>query len=315
MKRILSAALAALMCISLLLPVRAEQAAAEDITAATAFSGSGYNDFSFLKDKDIKGYKDSAQSAAITLKNAAGMSSLYLMFDLEYGEYTVKNNLTGATFTAGKLDYLHEFIDLEAAFGSAVTDITLEFTRGKVRMSEIYVFSAGQTPDFVQRWDAPLEGGADLLLLATHGDDDQLFFAGLLPYYAKAKGYRVQVAYLTDHRNLTKARTHEMLNGLWAVGVTAYPVFGSFADFRIDDLAGTYDEYANQGVSKDMLQKFVVEQLRRFKPLVVVGHDLKGEYGHGMHMVYADLLTKGLDIAADAEIPIILYKNFIVKSE
>lgn len=307
MKHMIRAALAAILVLSLLLPafpVSATQTAAQDITAATTFSGSGYSDFSFLKDKDIKGYKDSAASAAITLKNTAGISSLYLMFDLEYGEYTIKNNTTGAIFTAGKLGFLHEFIDLEAAFGGAVTDITLNFANGKVRMSEIYVFSAGQTPDFVQRWDAPLEGGADLLLLATHGDDDQLFFAGLLPYYAKAKGYRVQVAYLTDHRNLTKARTHEMLNGLWAVGVTAYPVFGRFADFRIDDLNGTYAEYQNQGVSKYTLQKFVVEQLRRFKPLVVVGHDLKGEYGHGMHMVYADMLTQALVVSNEpAEFP------------
>jgi len=275
---------------------------AADITAATAFSGSGYADLAFLKDKNISSYKTSSGNASITLKNDAGIGSLYLLFDLEYGQYTIKNNTTGDICSAGAKGYLHEFVDLVSIFGGAVTDITLQFANGAVRLSEIYALSEGEAPEFVQKWDAPLDGGADLLLLATHGDDDQLFFAGLLPYYAKAKGYRVQVAYLTDHRNLTNARTHEMLNGLWAVGVTAYPVFGDFDDFRIDDLNGTYAEYQNRGTSKDQLQKFVVEQLRRFKPLVVVGHDLKGEYGHGMHMVYADLLTKALDMTNNAQV-------------
>jgi hypothetical protein len=84
------------------------------------------------------------------------------------------------------------------------------------------------------------------------------------------------------------------------VGVTAYPVFGRFADFRIDSLQGTYDEYARLGTTKEQLQSFVVEQLRRFKPLVAIGHDLQGEYGHGMHMVYTDLLINALPLIGDA---------------
>jgi len=109
----------------------------------------------------------------------------------------------------------------------------------------------------------------------------------------------VQVAYLTDHRNMTKIRTHEMLNGLWATGVTAYPVFGDFDDFRIDDLQETYNEYAVRGTSRDDLMQYVVTVLRRFNPQVVIGHDFKGEYGHGMHMVYTDLLVEALDYIGD----------------
>ena len=54
-------------------------------------------------------------------------------------------------------------------------------------------------------------------------------------------------------------------------------------------------------VTEEELQSFVVEQIRRFKPLVAVGHDLKGEYGHGMHMVYSDLLVKSLTMTNDPE--------------
>lgn len=269
---------------------------AADITKETDFSGTGFASLAFLKDGNIKNYTSSTSNAEITLTNPKGIGSLYLLFDLEYGEYTVTDNDTGNTVTAGAQGFLHEYIALQ----NTTTSVTVRFSNGKVRLSELYVFSTGEAPDFVQVWDAPLEGKADLVLFAAHGDDEQLFFAGLLPYYAKELGCAVQVVYMTDHRNLTNSRTHEMLNGLWSVGVRAYPVFGGFDDFLIEDKQGTYDEYAKLGVTQDMLQSFVVEQIRRFKPQVAVGHDLQGEYKHGMHMVYADLLVKALDMTNDA---------------
>lgn len=279
--------------------VYAAPADTQDISAETNISGTGYSSFGFLTDKNIDSYKTSSGNATITLSNDAGIGSLYLLFDLEYGEYTITAD--GKTVTAGKYEMLHEYVDLIAAFGTAPTSVTLHFDNGSVRLSEIYAFSGTDVPDFVQKWSAPLDGGADIVLFATHGDDDQLYFAGLLPLYAGAKDCRVQVVYLTDHRNVTKGRIHEMINGLWAVGVKAYPVFGRFADFRIDDLEETYETYENTyDTSRDDLQGFVVEQIRRFKPLVAVGHDLKGEYGHGMHQVYADLLVKAIDLTNDA---------------
>lgn len=298
--RILSFFLCLCILLPLIPPVSAEDSAATDITADTTFTGTGYESLSFLFDKNIKTYKTSSGNASITLENKNGIGSVYLLFDLEYGSYTITDNTSGDTITAGEGSFLHDYVDLDAAFEAAPTSVTITFSDGSVRLSEIYVFSPGQPPEFVQQWERPLEGGADLLLFSTHGDDDQLFFAGLLPYYAGELGCRVQVVYLTDHRNLTNTRTHEMLNGLWAVGVTAYPVFGSFSDFRIDDLEDTYAEYESQGVSREELLEFAVKQLRRFKPLVAVGHDINGEYGHGMHMVYTDMLIHALEVSKDA---------------
>lgn len=289
-----------ILLVSLIPTVSAEPAISVDITADTQFGGTGYGSFDFLADKNIDSYQTSSGNAAITLSNPQGIAGIYILFDLEYGCYTITDEDSGKQITAGTYSILHEYVDLSAAFGFVPTEITLDFANGSVRLSEIYVFSGSDVPDFVQKWNAPLEGGADIVLFSTHGDDEQLFFAGLLPLYAKAKGCRVQVVYLTDHRNLTNVRTHEMLNGLWAVGTTAYPVFGSFADFRIDDLEDSYSAFENTyGTSRQELQGFVVEQIRRFKPLVAVGHDPNGEYGHGMHMVYTDLLVKSLEMTND----------------
>ena len=292
------------LCLIMLpLPALAAEQSASDITKNTAITATGYGSAGFLTDGDIKSYKTSSGSAAVTLENDAGMAGIYLLFDLEYGEYTVKDNESGKTFTAGKNRMLHEYIDLAAAFGTAPVSLTIEFSNGKVRLSELYVFSEGILPDFVQVWDAPLDGGADLLLFTTHGDDDQLFFAGMLPLYAAEKGLRVQTVYLTDHRNgpyATNTRTHEILNGLWSVGVTAYPVMGEFPDIYYEDMAQCYDEFEELGTTKEDLQSFVTEQIRRFKPLVAVGHDIAGEYGHAMHMVYTDVVINVLDRTDDA---------------
>ena len=295
------------LCLCMLLPLfshtaKAEIQEASDIRSSTTITGSGYNSFSFLFDNNTTSYTKSAGNTVINLKNDAGIGSIYLLLHKAYGSYTIIDNSTGATITAGEQGFLHEYVDLAHLFGYAPKSVTIDFANGAVQLSEIYVFSEGTPPDFVQIWQPPLEGKADLVLFATHGDDDQLFFAGLLPLYAGELGLNVQVVYLTNHRSgyVDNARMHEMINGLWAVGVTAYPVWGNFADFRIDSLQGTYNAYANSyNTTKDDLLRFVVEQIRRFKPLVAVGHDLKGEYGHGMHMVYADLLVQALELTKD----------------
>lgn len=240
-------------------------------------------------------------TASMTLGYADGIGSLYLEFSKAYGEYALVNNDTGAEYICGEYGFLHEYLDLVAIFGTAPSSVTLRFDNGSVRLMNLYAFTVGETPDFVQKWMPPADNCADMVLFSTHGDDEQLFFAGLLPYYANAKGYTVQVVYLTDHRNLDDGRVHEMLNGLWAVGCDTYPVFGEYYDFLKPTMEETYRIFASLGWSREEMLGFVVEQIRRFKPMVTVGHDFAGEYAHGQHMVYSDLLAEALTISNDPE--------------
>ena len=237
----------------------------------------------------------------VTLSCDAGIGSVYLVFGEEYGAFSVTDEGSGETLTLGQTGYLHEFLDLETVFGTVPETVTLTFDNGEVKIAELSAFTPGEVPGWVQRWQAPAEGEADLTLFSTHGDDEQLFFAGLLPYYAAERGYNVQVVYMTDHRNMTMRRSHEMLDGLWAVGVRHYPVFGTFGDYNTQSLAEAYQKYRNKGISREDILAFVVENVRRFRPKVAVGHDLRGEYGHGMHMVYAELFCEAVNISADPE--------------
>ena len=236
-------------------------------------NSSGMGDVRRMFDRNKNYGMITPDSASMTLEYESGMGYLYFIFGEEYGEFTVTDHDTGKQVTCGTNRFLHELIDLEALFGEPIKSLTVDFANGSVAIKEVYVYTPGYLPDHIQAWEAPEEGAVDLILFSTHGDDDQLFFAGLLPYYAAEVGCGMQVVYLTDHRSgiPNLARPHEMLNGLWAVGVKAYPVFGDFADFRIDDLQGTYDYYEDLGTSKEELQGFVVEQIRRFKPQVAGG--------------------------------------------
>lgn len=67
----------------------------------------------------------------------------------------------------------------------------------KIHIAEIHLFGEGELPSWVQTWK-PFEGKADLLVLSAHGDDELLFFGGVIPYYAGEKQMNVIVCYLTD---------------------------------------------------------------------------------------------------------------------
>ena len=296
-KRLTSALLLLCMLTSMAPAVFAEpDTDAINISDSSVFMSTGFDNVSFLSDGNTVAYQTASGKCTISLMNEQGIGYVYLLFDAQYGEYVIENGATGATITAGQEGYLHECINLDDAFHGPVTSVTFHFDRGAVRLSEIEVYSVGTLPKHVQVWQPPLEGKTDILLLSAHGDDDQLFYAGLLPKYAGQENAGVQVAYLTDHRNDTNERTHEILNGLWATGCTAYPVMPSFPDFRVDSLKGTYKEYVRLGYSQEQLLNYVVELLRRFKPQVVVSHDIDGEYGHGMHMAYTDTLINALKV-------------------
>jgi len=274
----------------------AHAAEAEDITAATSL---------WRNDRQAcGGLTDGLEIEAIhipsdlSVYNENGIAFLYLVFD-DPCAFAIQDVETGKSVAYRSEGFLHVLADLESRFGYLPQSINLQFPDG-AWLAEVKVFSAGALPPEVQNWQQPLTGSADIVLFSTHGDDEQLYFAGLLPHYAGELGLNVQVVYMTDHRNLSGSiRQHEMLNGLWAVGVRAYPVFGTFPDFKIMSRDKTYDEFENLGHSREDLLRFVVGNLRRFRPLVAVGHDLEGEYGHGMHRVYADLLTRAVEVSAD----------------
>ncbi|MBP5185371.1 MAG: PIG-L family deacetylase [Lachnospiraceae bacterium] len=239
----------------------------------------------------------------ITIEAAEPMKGLYVIWDSLVPEWTL--TLDGKETVCGKNGFLHEYISIPDGAKQAVIEIpdggkvgTQSGTvQGGMRISDVYAYSEGKLPESVQVWK-PVTDRADILFFSTHGDDEHIFFGGVLEYYGKELGLDVQVAYFTQHwvyDASSKIREHEKLNGLWLAGADRYPILGSFPDAYSTTLDG-----ALKTISLDDGILFITQCIRRCKPQVVLTHDINGEYGHGQHMLVSKATIAAVEKAEDA---------------
>ncbi len=259
---------------------------AQEITNAVIAVSQNEQNVGVLSDRNRNTRFTVTGETEITISSESEIASIYLIWDYPPSALAVKTNRKDKINRDYK--FLHEYVEI-----SPSTDITISWEQGDVTLCDIYLFSEGKVPKWVQKWKPPYED-ADMLILPTHADDEHLFFGGIMPYYAGELEYKVQVAYLTNH--ITEIyRQHELLNGLWTVGITAYPVISDFPDLYSMSL-----ESAQQLYDEQEMTEFQVMLLRRFKPEVVIGHDVNGEYGHGVHMINTLTLQKAIPLSGDS---------------
>ena len=293
MKRFLFLAvlLTALLCV----PALCEEA--EDITQKCKITSSGSKyKLSQLYDRNYRtNYVITKSTRAHLLAEAPGgeeIHGVYVCFgdgpvpwQLEVkhkGIWQAVYESTGA--------YAHEFVPLEEGASEFRIMPRAENKSVSLAITELFVFGPGDIPDYVQRWQ-PAPEKADLMVLAAHPDDEVLFFGGVLPTYAGERKKSVVVVYMTCG---TMQRRSELLNGLWAMSVRTYPEIAYFYDKYTTKLDKGYDIWG-----KKKTNAYLVEMLRRYRPDVVVTHDVNGEYGHGAHRVCADAMTNCVGFAAD----------------
>lgn len=283
-----------------LLPVR-EASAETTVTISNGYSSKYLFDDSYYTSLELSG------GTVISLEDASSINSLYIEWDLgtnrSDASYVNSEWFSGAPgvkewilridnteYVYGTDGYLHEFVRLPVS-GELLEIVIPE---GGASLCGLHYIEGDNIPDYVQLWNPPHEE-ADLLVLSTHADDEILFFGGTIPYYAMERGLNVQVVYFTYHTQ--KCRTHELLNGLYYSGIRNYPVIGNF-----EDIYSTSLEHAKGLYSYDKALEFIVTQYRRFRPNVLVTHDLNGEYGHGVHMLTAHLATRALLLSSNPDI-------------
>ncbi len=279
-----------LLFIILLIPLTTY---AEDITSSSKILINESTN-SKLSDNKENTYVEISSDSNITISSEQDIDGLYIIYELKSIKGTISNG--NKEESIGTNGFLHEYINVSKLIGSS-KELTIKY-ESTVKIGEIYVLSKGDLPEYVEVWNTPCDE-ADLLLFSTHSDDEQLFFAGLMPLYLD-KGAKVQVVYFTNHNDNPK-RLHEQIHGLYTIGIRNYPIIGFVPDAWSDNLNWALKNLNNAGYSEDDAIKFEVEMIRRFKPLVVVGHDEKGEYSHGQHILNTHVLEKAIMLTNDSE--------------
>lgn len=229
-------------------------------------------------------------SVAITLPEGKIAGGIYICFGEMPARWSLAEDSGMVLEQGDDQGFAHVYIPLN---GAKSLVLTMENNKANpISINELFVFGQGEPPEWVQCWE-PTVSKADILVLSAHPDDEHLYMGGTIPYYSGELQKNVVVAYMTY---ATTIRRSELLNGLWAVGHRNYPVFGGFRDKLFEKLDPMYNFWGRNNV-----RSYIVELYRKYKPDVVVTHDLNGEYGHGAHMVCAHGARYCLDLSADAE--------------
>ena len=153
------------------------------------------------------------------------------------------------------------------------------------------VYDANHPDNAVQQWQ-PVPEKLDLLVFSPHQDDELLFLGGTIPY-ACQKGADVGVVYMT---NGGRSRYTEALDGLWTAGLRNHPIFLNWRDQKVNSFSIALKTWSQKGVDP---QQEVVRLIRKYRPEVIVGPDLEGEYGHTQHKLTARLVADAIPLAMD----------------
>ena len=170
--------------------------------------------------------------------------------------------------------------------------VFLQMTAPDQDIAELCVYGPGELPEDVHQWDAPVEK-ADLMVVSTHQDDELIYFGGTIPYYTVAQQRPTAVVYMAD---CARYRRQEALSGLWAMGVRSYPDFINLKDKRVKSI----EEGLKLWGGEEHVLEELVARIRRYRPEVIVTHDLDGEYGHNQHKITSRLMQGAIEAAADA---------------
>ena len=215
---------------------------------------------------------------------------LYLCFGIIPDQWAIETEENGQWIPVyeEQAGYAHVVVPLSGATHFRLRETTGKRTQFKI--NEVFVFGEGELPDWVQQWE-PAEEKADLMLVSAHPDDELIFFGGTLPYYSTELGKKVVLVSMS-YSNTT--RRSELLNGLWSMGIRKYPVIGDFHDTYSSKLEAAYERWRQKDVDA-----FLAETIRKYRPEVIVTHDVNGEYGHGAHKLCADAVQRAVAKCAE----------------
>lgn len=150
----------------------------------------------------------------------------------------------------------------------------------------------------LQQW-LPMPAQADLMVITAHPDDEGIFFGGALPYYTQVEQRTTVLIGMNgdtnNHANID--RREELERAAWHYGVRHQPI-----NFGYPDVNSNVANQWEPGLGQLGVAMRLATEIRRFRPEVILTHDLNGEYGHAAHQVTAAATVQAFAIAADASV-------------
>lgn len=260
---------------------------ASEITKYCSFNASSNNNnFKYAKDNSYKTEWVSGNTASrhvdITVSSSHQIGGIYLLWDRMPRKWELQakesdNSWTKVNGNAQEV-YLIQYIRVPEQYKSYKNFrllMTPASTSSAVNIAEIDIYTPGEPPYFAPEWQ-PLER-VDLLTIVSHPDDEDLYMGVPPPTYTD-QGYDCATVYMTYGDNSSSIRRYEALESAWSLGNKCYPTRGNFKDIK----RTTKEEMMKYWPLDDTIG-FIVEQIRKYKPSVIVTHDINGEYGHGAH--------------------------------
>ena len=284
-----TAILLVLLLVWMTLPLQrsdAEDQWAENLSGQCKYSGTVSVHKDRLTDDDFESAQRVAKGKTISIEwnDSVPARSVLLSFYYDPVMYTVMQYDAKGTLlfeSEGTLLWNSRY-DLD----ESARKITVRADADDFALCSLYVYGDGEVPDYHPYEQTPEK--ADYMLIAMHPDDDVLFLGAIIPTYGVQRGLEGVAVYMGTRLRI---RRQEALNGAWIMGLRTLPVFGGFPDIPPE----YYNKFKNT-FTKDDVVRYIVTILRKYRPEVVVSHDLNGEYGHWQHK----LLAEGVD----ARVPI-----------
>lgn len=270
----------------------AANAEARDITSQCKFWASE-GETSGVKDSSLKtGWEPQNADAEIRIGFPEGTGYIYLDWQANptgyiFTQYDENQSPIAETTERDAFPALCQMFILDDAARYA----SLKLTETGQSVQRVRVYSQGELPLSAKNFIAPHEK-CDLMVISAHQDDEWIFFGGIIPYYEYVMEKKVQVVYMA---NCGPTRKNEALNGLWAGGVRNYPEFIDLKDENISSINTALEHWGG----KEGLTEILVERVRRYKPEVILTHDIDGEYGHNQHKLTSRAMETVIQAAAD----------------
>ena len=281
-----------LLLLMVLCGAAAAEGEAQDIAKRCKLSvSSGFKYRLSMVSGSLEDYWPCAPGATLTVQTRDGslVQGVVVSFMGDAAKLTVESD--GQVIA----EYAESFVTNYIPFAHSVDHFTITVGDGpqSVRINQLQVLSEGELPDWVQRWER-MDGPADIMLIATHPDDDLLWFGGMLPTYAGEYHKKVIVVYTVGS---SAFRHNELLAGLWTCGVRYYPEIGTFPDRSAKNAKECYAMWGGE----DALPRYIAEQIRKYRPAVVVTQGIEGESRHIHHKVTVQAVIRAVtSLSGDA---------------